>query len=72
MYGVAVEELKKIPEIVKIHYTTGKYNIFAKLYCKDTKHLKEILHDKIQQVEGIDSTETIISLERSMSRPLKL
>lgn len=72
LYDKVVEALGDIPEIVKIHYTTGHYNIFAKLYCKDTKHLKEILHDKIQQVEGIDRTETIISLERSLSRPLKL
>lgn len=72
LYDIVVEELRKIPEIVKIHYTTGKYNIFIKIYCKDTNHLKDVLHDKIQKVEGIDSTETFMSLEESMSRPLFL
>ena len=72
LYDSVVDQLKEIPEIVKIHYTTGNYNIFIKIYCKDTHHLKEILHDKIQKVEGIESTETFLSLEESMSRPLYL
>lgn len=72
LYDKVVSELKQIPEIVKIHYTTGNYNIFIKIHCKDTNHLREILHDKIQEVEGIERTETIISLEESLSRPIQL
>ena len=72
LYDTVVEELKGIPEIVKIHYTTGNYNIFIKIHCRDTNHLREVLHDKIQKVEGIDRTETFISLDESMSRPIQL
>jgi Lrp/AsnC family transcriptional regulator for asnA, asnC and gidA len=72
MYGEVCEKLKSIPEIVSIHYTTGNYSIFAQLICKDTKHLREVLHDKIQNVKGIQRTETFISLEESVVRPLKL
>ncbi len=68
LYDSVIEKLKDIPEIVKIHYTTGNYNIFLKIHCKDTKHLKEVLHDKIQNVEGIERTETMISLEESLNR----
>jgi Lrp/AsnC family transcriptional regulator for asnA, asnC and gidA len=68
LYDKVIEKLKEIPEIVKIHYTTGKYNIFLKIHCKDPKHLKEVLHDKIQNVEGIETTETMISLEQSLNR----
>lgn len=68
LYDAVIEKLKEIPEIVKIHYTTGNYNIFLKIHCKDTKHLKEVLHDKIQNVEGIERTETMISLEESLNR----
>ena len=28
-----VEELKKIPEVVECHYTTGQYDIFIKLFA---------------------------------------
>ncbi|MDA8706814.1 Lrp/AsnC ligand binding domain-containing protein [Cyclobacteriaceae bacterium] len=70
LYDSVVKNLKEIPEIVKVHYTTGDYNIFIKIHCKDTRHLKDVLHDKIQKVEGIERTETFISLEESLNRHL--
>ena len=68
MYDSVLQRLRAIPEIVKIHYTTGTYNLFIKIHAKDTKHLKSVLHDKIQKVEGIERTETMISLEESLNR----
>jgi Lrp/AsnC family transcriptional regulator for asnA, asnC and gidA len=72
LYDKVLTKLKDIPEIVSIHYTTGNYSMFLKIHCRDTNHLKEVLHDKMQQVEGIDRTETMISLEESLDRNLKL
>ena len=72
LYDEVFEQLKLIDEIVTIHYTTGNYSMFLKLICKDTSHLKDILHDKIQKIDGLVRTETIISLEESLSRHLKL
>lgn len=71
LYDSVIEKLKNIDEIIKVHYTTGNYNIFVKLYCRDTRHLKDVLHDKIQQIEGIERTETIISLEESLDRHIQ-
>ncbi|MEM7792167.1 MAG: Lrp/AsnC ligand binding domain-containing protein [Verrucomicrobiota bacterium] len=65
-------ELKKIPEIVGAHYTTGLYSIFVKVVCRDTRHLKNVLHDKIQPIEGIQRTETFISLDESINRPIQI
>ncbi|HEY5824656.1 MAG TPA: Lrp/AsnC ligand binding domain-containing protein, partial [Cyclobacteriaceae bacterium] len=72
LYEQVLSKLKEIPEITSIHYTTGNYSMFVKIYCRDTNHLKEVLHDKMQQVEGIERTETMISLEESLDRNLKL
>jgi len=72
LYEKVLAKLKNIPEIVNIHYTTGNYSMFLKIHCRDTNHLKEVLHDKMQQVEGIERTETMISLEESLNRSLKL
>jgi Lrp/AsnC family transcriptional regulator for asnA, asnC and gidA len=72
LYDTVLANLKAIPEITNIHYTTGNYSMFVKIHCKDTNHLKEVLHDKIQQVEGIERTETMISLEESLDRSLSL
>lgn len=72
LYDKVLARLKDIPEITNIHYTTGNYSMFVKIHCRDTNHLKEVLHDKMQQVEGIERTETMISLEESLDRNLKL
>lgn len=72
MYDEVMKALEKIPEIVDCHYTTGAYSMFLKLICRDTKHLKEILHEKIQAIEGIERTETLVSLEQSIQRPLQI
>jgi Lrp/AsnC family transcriptional regulator for asnA, asnC and gidA len=71
-YDKAVDDLRKIPEVVNVHYTTGNYSMFVKIICRDTQHLREVLHDKIQKVYGIQRTETSISLEESINRTLAL
>ncbi len=68
LYNQAAAGLLSIPEVVSLHYTTGNYSMFVKILCKDTQHLREVLHDKIQKVEGIERTETLISLEETISR----
>jgi Lrp/AsnC family transcriptional regulator for asnA, asnC and gidA len=68
LYEDVAKQLEKIPEVVNIHYTTGIYSIFAKIICRDTQHLREVLHDKIQRVTGIQRTETFISLQESLIR----
>jgi len=70
LYEQVIAQLKDIMEITNLHYTTGNYSIFAKLYCKDTKHLKDILYDKIQKISGISRTDTMISLEESLDRSI--
>lgn len=72
LYDDVARELESIPEIVDAHYTTGLYNIFAKIVCRDTNHLREVLHDKIQKIGGIQRTETFISLQQSISRPVNI
>ncbi len=72
LYEQVMTKLKTIPEVTSIHYTTGNYSMFVKIHCKDTNHLKVVLHDKIQQIDGIERTETMISLEESLDRSLDL
>lgn len=71
-YKDAVESLKKVKEIVEMHYCTGSYSMFAKIICRDTNHLRHVLNEDIQAVKGIQRTETFISLEESIRRQIKL
>ena len=72
MYHDVIRQLKEIPEVVSAHYTTGTYSIFAKIMCQDTIHLRSVLSTKIQKIEGIQRTETFISLEESINRSPKI
>jgi len=72
LYDEVAKELEDIPEVVDAHYTTGLYSIFVKIVCRDTGHLRNVLHDKIQPIKGIQRTETFISLDESISRPLDI
>jgi Lrp/AsnC family transcriptional regulator for asnA, asnC and gidA len=72
LYDIVVKELKKIPEIVRLNYTTGNYSMFAEVICKDIGQLKFVLHDELQKIKGIERTDTIISLEESFSRNVQV
>lgn len=68
LYDVVVKELRKIPHIVRLNYTTGNYSMFAEIVCKDISQLRIVLHDELQKIRGIERTETFISLEESFRR----
>lgn len=68
LYENVARELRNIPQIVRLNYTTGNYSIFAEIVCRDIAALRNILHDDLQKIRGIERTETFISLEESLSR----
>ncbi|MBD3724687.1 MAG: Lrp/AsnC ligand binding domain-containing protein [Flavobacteriaceae bacterium] len=68
----AVKELKKIPEVLECHYTTGNWSILIKIICKDNEHLMQLLNKKIQQIKGVSRTETFISLDQQIERQIQL
>src|SRR3989337_1677306 len=72
LYDTVAKELRKIPEIVRLNYTTGNYSMFAEIVCKDINKLRYVLHDKLQNVKGIERTETLISLEESFYRNIQV
>ncbi len=67
-----VAALRNIPEVIECHYTTGQYAIFIKIQTKNNRHLKQIIDEELQQIEGIASTETFISLELDFKRQIPI
>ena len=66
-----VAALKKVPEVVECHYTTGKYAMFIKIYAKDNRHLLKLLLDKLATIPGVANTETFqLSLDEIFRRQL--
>src|SRR6476619_2801461 len=68
LYDTVAKELRKIPEIVRLNYTTGNYSMFAEIVCKNIQQLRFVLHDELQKIKGIERTETFISLDESFIR----
>jgi len=48
----AVRELKKIPEVLECHYTTGNWSILIKIICKDNEHLMQLLNKRYSLLMG--------------------
>lgn len=70
-FDFVLAELKKIPEIVECHFTTGDMDMFIKLYAKNNHHLMETIHDKLQPL-GLARTVTIISFNTPFQRQLPI
>ncbi|AZV55675.1 MULTISPECIES: Lrp/AsnC ligand binding domain-containing protein [Clostridium] len=71
-FNNSLDELKQIKEIVEIHYTTGDYSIFVKVLCKNITDLQNLLMNKIQSVDGVQRTDTIISLFQPVDRSIDI
>jgi Lrp/AsnC family transcriptional regulator for asnA, asnC and gidA len=72
MYDTVAQALKSIPQVVRVNYTTGNYSMFVEIVCKDIQQLRFVLHDELQKIKGIERTETLISLEESFSRNVRV
>jgi Lrp/AsnC family transcriptional regulator, regulator for asnA, asnC and gidA len=72
LYDAVASDLEKIPEIVRLNYTTGNYSMFIEVVCKDINQLRAVLHDELQKIKGIERTETFISLDEGFSRNVQV
>lgn len=70
-FDEVVNELKRIPEVVECHYTTGGFDMFIKIYARNNHHLLTVIHDKLQPL-GLSRSETIISFNAAINRPLTI
>ncbi|HET7118691.1 MAG TPA: Lrp/AsnC ligand binding domain-containing protein [Hanamia sp.] len=72
LYDMVAKDLEKIPEIIRLNYTTGNYSMYIEIVCKDINQLRKVLHDDLQKIKGIERTETLISLAESFNRSVRV
>ena len=72
LYDTVATDLEKIPEIVRLNYITGNYSMFIEIVCTDIAQLRKVLHDDLQNIKGIERTETFISLQEGFNRRVPL
>ncbi|MFP1849536.1 transcriptional regulator AsnC [Lonsdalea quercina] len=69
-YPAALEKLNNLEEVVEAYYTTGHYSVFIKVMCRSIDALQDVLINKIQTIDEIQSTETLISLQNPIMRTI--
>ncbi len=70
-YPAAIAKLNALEEVVEAYYTTGHYSVFVKVMCQSIDGLQHVLINRIQSIDEIQSTETLISLQNPIVRAVK-
>lgn len=68
-FDEVVAKLREIPEVVECYFTTGKYDMFIKLYARNNDHLLHLIHEKLHNL-GLARTESLISFKEVFNRQL--
>ena len=58
--------------VLECNCVTGNYSMLIKVYAYDNQHLMQLLNDQIQHIPGVTETETLISLEQSLNRQIRI
>lgn len=65
-------KLEKIPEIVECTNIAGRYALLVKIQARNNTHLRDVIYDRIQTIEGVESTNTTFAFETSFRRPISV
>ena len=66
-YENVLIQLKKINNITGMDFTTGKFSLFCKIRAIDSNDARRVIA-KIHKIEGVNRTETFISLEQLLNQ----
>ena len=67
-YPRTLAKLEALPEVTEAFYTTGQYSIFIKVMVRSIDDLQQLLIERIQAIDEIQSTDTLISLQNPIAR----
>lgn len=59
----AAEEIARFPEVTYLFMSSGGYDLFVEVYCRDRDHFAEFLSGRLQKVPGVERTETFMILK---------
>ncbi len=72
MIGVTVQagqvdavahQIAQFPEVSYLFMASGEFDLFVEVFCKDREHLVSFLNQKLQQIPGIQRTQTFMILK---------
>lgn len=57
------DQIAHFPEVSYLFMASGGFDLFVEVYCRDTEHLVSFLSERLQQVPGVERTETFMILK---------
>ncbi len=57
------DEIAKLPEVAYLFQAAGEYDLIAEVFCKDREHFVSFLNNKLQQILGIERTQSFMILK---------
>jgi Lrp/AsnC family transcriptional regulator for asnA, asnC and gidA len=57
------EQLAQFPEVTYLFMASGGFDLFVEVFCRDREHFVSFLNKKLQQVPGVERTETFMILK---------
>lgn len=63
MIDKVAAEIGKLQEVTYLFQAAGEFDLFAEVYCKDRAHFVAFLNNQLQQIPGIERTQTFLILK---------
>jgi Lrp/AsnC family transcriptional regulator for asnA, asnC and gidA len=59
----AAEQISQFPEVTYLFMSSGGFDLFVEVYCRDRAHFVSFLSENLQKVSGVLRTETFMILK---------
>jgi Lrp/AsnC family transcriptional regulator for asnA, asnC and gidA len=69
-YPHVLEGMRKLPEVLEAHFTSGNYALIAKVATRSIRDYQIFLTDKLQAMKEIQSTESFICLDSPIEKEI--
>ena len=66
------KELLKIPEVRSLIEVTGRFDIILTVYAKTLEEKHKVVIERIGKIEGLQTTETFVEMQRTDKEPVYL
>jgi len=66
------KSLMEIPRIASISEVTGRFDIIIRVFAENLESLHSVVIEKVGKIDGIQSTETFVELQKTDKDPIYL
>ena len=57
------EKVSKLDEVIYMVVTSGRYDIFAEVVCRDHEHMLKFITEKLSTIDGVRDSESFMHLK---------